>query len=51
MNKSATKKIRAIVQPVDSITRRVYRRLKKAYVSLSDKQKKTFFETAGDYFK
>lgn len=50
MRKSVAKKIRSIVKPVDSITRRVYRRLKKSYVSLSKEEKKRFFESAGKIF-
>lgn len=42
MNKTTSKKLRAIVNPEDEVSRRVYRRLKKQYTKLS-KEARPFF--------
>lgn len=50
MRQTVAKKLRKIVSPVDSTTRRVYRRLKKTYARLSKHAKSEFFQTAQKVF-
>ena len=49
MNRRIAKKLRAIVNPQDEVSKRVYKRLKKQYLSLSKEARPIFLEEV-DYF-
>jgi|TARA_Y100000593_G_scaffold37188_3_gene72174 hypothetical protein len=49
MNRRIAKKLRAIVNPQDEVSKRVYKRLKKQYLSLSKEARPVFLEEV-DYF-
>jgi len=50
MRKTVAKRIRKLIYPSNPIARRVYRRLKKAYVGISGVDKKFFFAAAEKTF-
>ena len=49
MNRRIAKKLRAIVNPQDEVSKRVYKRLKRQYLSLSKEARPVFLEEV-DYF-
>ena len=49
MNRRIAKKLRAIVNPQDEVSKRVYKRLKKQYLSLSKEARPVYLEEV-DYF-
>ncbi len=50
MRKTVAKRIRKLIDPSNPIARRVYRRLKKAYVGILGEEKKFFFTAAEKTF-
>jgi hypothetical protein len=52
MNKKKTKKLRKCIGDIkDPISRRVFRRLKKQYLTLPEASKNIFLEMSSDLFK
>ena len=49
MNRRISKKLRAIVNPQDAVSKRVYKRLKKQYMRLSNEARPVFLEEV-NYF-
>ena len=49
MNRRISKKLRAIVNPQDAVSKRVYKRLKKQYMGLSKEARPVFLEEV-NYF-